>query len=87
MEGVKDLHRPCACYGITQCVIRVDILMTNTLLYFVRKIGVFFKLIDRYNKRVGFVLHIHGLENRRELLELYRFPDYDSGGHNRCKHT
>ena len=30
MEGVKDLHRPRACYGITQCVIRVDILLTKT---------------------------------------------------------
>ena len=38
MEGVKDLHRPCARYGITQGVITVDVLLTNTLLYFVPKI-------------------------------------------------
>ena len=59
MEGVKDLHRPCACYGITQCVIRVDILITNMLIYFVQNIGVFFKLIDRYNERMSFVLYVH----------------------------
>ena len=36
MEGVKDQHRPCACHGITQGMIRVDILITKTLLYLVQ---------------------------------------------------
>ena len=54
MEGVNDQHRPCAHYGITQGVIRVDCFITNTLLYFVPKISVFLELIERYNERVGF---------------------------------
>ena len=29
MEGVKDLHEPCARYGITQVVIRVRCFITK----------------------------------------------------------
>ena len=50
MECVKDLHRPCARYGITQGIIRLDygitqgvirveVLILNMLLYFVPKIN------------------------------------------------
>ena len=40
-------------YGITQGVIRVDVLITNTLHSIsCRKLGVFFKLIEKYNERV-----------------------------------
>ena len=67
VEGVKDLHRPCARYGLTQGVIRVDVLTTNVLLYFVQKNSLFFKLIDGYNEMVVFVLYIHAALRINEI--------------------
>ena len=34
MKGVRDLHRPCECYGITQSVIRLDIFYNKYTLLF-----------------------------------------------------
>ena len=39
MKGVRDLPRPCECYGITQSVIRLEVFITNTLFYFMQKMG------------------------------------------------
>ena len=57
MSVGKDLHRPCARYGITQGVIR---LVVQTLAWHIRcsiacnklGVGLFVKLIDRYNEGV-----------------------------------
>ena len=37
MKGVRDLQRPCECYGITQSVIRLDVFITNTVFCFMQK--------------------------------------------------
>ena len=44
MKDVRDLHRPCECYGITQGVIRLDVFITNTLFCFMQNMRCIYNL-------------------------------------------